>query len=111
MNHARINVFRKILYGLLAIHVLVEALMLYIVVVLDDPSVFGLTIGIAVSIFYVVLLITLVNGVDYLAQRLDGLLDRLIRLENEVHPDKVITPGTTALSESRSSLSRRLGNL
>ena len=107
MRFPRITMFRKILYGLLALQVLAGALMLYGAVFYDDASAFWITVGIAISIFYLVLLITLINYVEYLEQRLGTLLDRLIRLDNELNPDKVIAPST----ESRSSLSGRLGKL
>ena len=70
MRYPQIITFRKVLYGLLALQVLVGAVMLYGAVAYNDASAFWVTIGIAISIFYLVLLITLISYVEYLEQRL-----------------------------------------
>jgi hypothetical protein len=103
MRYPQIITFRKILYGLLAFHLLAGAIMLYGAISLHSASVFWITVSIAISMFYLVLLITLINYVEYLEQRIGSLLDRIIHFEN----DSSLSTDT----ESRSSLSGRLGKL
>jgi hypothetical protein len=110
MHYPQIILFRKVLYGLLALHGLVGAFLLYAIAVSPERVIYLATIGLSASIFYLVLLITLINYVTYLDDSLGRLQNHIIRLDKYIGPERS-SSHTVSSPRSRSSLSDRLGKL
>ncbi|MBI5958549.1 MAG: hypothetical protein HY866_07440 [Chloroflexi bacterium] len=112
--YPQVTLFKKILYGLLALNLLFGVYVLYRFVFFDIRMIdmIIITISMSVSIFYLVLLITLVSYVEYLDIRMARIQDKLIRLEegNSVKSPAVSHAGSSS-ARSGGSMSDRLGKL
>lgn len=78
--------YRKLLIGLLVLNLLAGA---YLILDMEDATftrVLLVVISVAISVFYLVVLITLINIVEYFEARFASTQDRLIRLERSMPP-------------------------
>jgi hypothetical protein len=104
--------YRKILIWLLVLNLLAGA---YLILDMGDPSFFRVllvVITVAISIFYLVVLITLINYVEYFEARIGRLQDRLIQLEKGTNSSgRISLPDIHSPTRPRGKLGDRLGRL
>ena len=115
MHYPQVLLYRKILYGLLVPNLLFGAYLLYAILRYDFDfdfiEIFLTIIGLSISIFYLVLLITLINYVEYLELRVGQLQTRLLHLDEDISQASGAPLTKSSPAQSERSLSRRIGKL
>ena len=112
MQYPYIRVFRNVLYVVLVLQIVFGGILFFSVQDEDFFDVIQITFALGVSIFYVVLLITLINYVTYLDSTVSQLKNTIYQLENKLKPSSNPTAGRRSPARADGgSLGDRLGKL